>query len=67
MAELETVQITKIDLDTLCKKAGLTLKELAVKAEVNYRHLDRVNKGHYRMSNAYWIKLKNALDKRKSK
>jgi hypothetical protein len=62
MAKLETVQIKEIDLNKLCAKANLTLKQLAEKAKVNYRHLDRVNKGHYRMSTAYWDKLKNALD-----
>jgi predicted transcriptional regulator len=64
---IETVNIKVVDLRKLCKKAKITLKQLSVEADVNYEYLCRINGGKHSMSSAYWLKLKNALDKHTSK
>jgi hypothetical protein len=67
MAQIETVIIKEVDLKKLCKKAKISLKQLSVEADVNYEHLCRISGGKHKMSTAYWFKIKNVLDKYKSK
>lgn len=61
MIKITTTQVREEDLINLCKKKGISPRQLAIKAGVNYSFLNKVINGHYSISEETWDKLKKHL------
>jgi len=61
MLRISTVSIKKVDLKKLCKKKGMSIRRLAMKADVNYVNLLLAVNGKRGISNDYWEKIKKHL------
>jgi len=58
-----SVQIKKVDLKKLRKKAGLSLRKLEKLSGVSFAHINKIENGLI-MSEETWNKLKKVLDKK---
>lgn len=58
----QQVVIKEVDLHKLCKKANVSLNELAKKLEIDRAQLSRYANGHILMSFPRWVQIKNILD-----
>lgn len=63
MLKVKEVNIKEQDLHKLCKKAGISLGELAKQVGMNRSQLARYANGYIPMSFARWVQIKNVLDK----
>ena len=63
LIKTETITIRKNNLKILCRKANISLAELARKTGLGIEHLRKFDRNEKRMSYEKWEIIKNHLDK----
>lgn len=65
MVKIKKVTIEEKDLNALCRQAGITRKELARRAGVNYINLTKAVAGKLMIKGENWDKIQKVLDEQK--